>query len=150
MKTKPIRQLFATMQILFSHSCSQLLFRHTHLFLTKTQIHKLHSFPLKQHFHRLCRVYCVSRGRIIDVRHLRPFCQNICYRRRQEGHKLIDMFWKRPPKTTTRLCSHSLALSFRALRTHIYSKSPSHGFTSFLLLVHKQKQNLRPWPSNVS
>lgn len=53
-------------------------FCHAGLFLTKTQIHKLHSFPLKQHFHQLCCVYCVSRGRITDVRHLRPFCQIIC------------------------------------------------------------------------
>lgn len=130
--------------MLFSHSCSRLLFRHTGLFLTKTQINNLHSFPLKQHIHQSCRVYCISRGRITDVRRLRPFCQNICYRRRQEGHKLIDMFWKRPPKTTTRGCSHSLAFPYHSGHLgHTFTAS-HHPTVSFLLLAHKQKQNFLP------
>lgn len=142
MKNKPIRQLFTTVQMLFSHSCSRLLFRHTGLFLTKTQIHKLHSFPLKQHFHQFCRVYCVSRGRVTDVRHLRPFCQNICYRHRLEGHKLIDMFWKRPPKTTTRRCSHSLAFPYHSGhlgRTFTASHHPTVSFHFYCLYINRNK-----------
>lgn len=83
--------------VFFFHSWSWFTSHHSGLISTETQIHKWNSFPMKQHFHQYHfprYAYCVSRGRISDVRHLRSFYH------KQPRHKLIDVLWSRPCEKT--------------------------------------------------